>query len=400
MSAGELSSTQQQGRWTVWQFAWLIGLAGASSALTIFTVVWAARRLGLSGARPEILLPLLLVGGLIALVTSLMILVAAFRLFGLTNTTKPFGVPEGTLQAIIALSLILIFAISSLYLRGTFTPQSATLSDLTSKEAAQIPINQILERRIVSQNPLRYEVQRQLPIDQDAKDFSNQLLTILGTLVGAVAGFYFGAKSVETGVTAGGTTVKPTNTSPPSVSGSPLVGETLRAQVGGWTGSPPPNYGHQWQCMAGDGGWRDIGGANAPNYTLAVDDRGKMMRVLVTATNAAGASSIASKPVGPVRCGPINKKPPEITGEAKVGETLTAASDAEQDWIAWPLPTLSYQWQRKVLGDSWTAIETANAESYKVRADDRSAMLRAVVTASNNVKDASVPSNPTEPVPE
>jgi hypothetical protein len=181
------------------QFLLLIVVAGGVSALTIGVVVWAARRLGLTDTgRPEVLLPLVLVAGLIALVIALTILVAAFHLFGLTNSTKPFGVPEGTLQAVIALSLILIFAIASLYLRGTFNHQVVTVSNLTPSQAARIPGDQVLSKTTTGYSPLRFEVQRELPVDQDAKDFSNQLLTILGTLVGAVAGFYFGAKSVET----------------------------------------------------------------------------------------------------------------------------------------------------------------------------------------------------------
>jgi hypothetical protein len=279
----------------------LIALAAAFSAATMLMVVWAAGRLGLTKTgRPEILLPLILVGGLIALIISLTILVAAFYLFGLTNTTKPFGVPEGTLQAVIALSLILIFAIASLYLRGTFNPQVVTVSNLTPQQAALIPGNQILGKRTIGHNPLRFEIQRQLPVDQDAKDFSNQLLTILGTLVGAVAGFYFGAKSVETGVSAGATNVEPKNTSPPAIDGIPRVGETLRAAVGGWTGSPPPNYGHQWQCSKVEGVWLDISGANVANYTPVEEDVGKKLRVLITATNVAGSSSVPSGATEPV----------------------------------------------------------------------------------------------------
>ncbi len=283
--------------WTTLQFACLIVLAGVFSAATMLMVVWAAKRLRLTDTgRPEILLPLILVAGLIALVISLTIMVAAFYLFKLTNTTKPFGVPEGTLQAVIALSLILIFAIASLYLRGTFNPQVVTVSGLTAKQAAQIPGGQVVAKKTVQEKPLRFDIQRQLPVDQDAKDFSNQLLTILGTLVGAVAGFYFGAKSVETGVTAGGTNVEPKNTSPPAIEGFARVGETLRAQVGGWTGSPPPNYGHQWQYSKDDGPWLDISGANMPNYTPVEEDVGKKLRVLITATNAAGAASAPSAP--------------------------------------------------------------------------------------------------------
>jgi hypothetical protein len=173
------------------------------------------------------------------------------------QTPLPFGVPEGTLQAVIALALIMIFAIAALYLQGTFRGTEGTLRDLTEEQVAAIPSTEIIGRisrfdvtrlgpdgeeitlrnipepqadaipldQIIEKTPTgRSDVTRRIPVDADAKDFSNQLLTILGTLVGAVAGFYFGAKSVEAGVAAGGGTVSPTNTPPPSSAAFPTSG--------------------------------------------------------------------------------------------------------------------------------------------------------------------------------
>ncbi len=68
------------------------------------------------------------------------------------------------MQAVIALSLVLIFVIASLYL----------YSDLPATGA-----------RVETQST------------RDRFDFAKQLLTTVGTLAVAVAGFYFGARSVE-----------------------------------------------------------------------------------------------------------------------------------------------------------------------------------------------------------
>ncbi len=47
----------------------------------------------------------------------------------------------------------------------------------------------------------------------------------------------------------------PVNTSAPSVSGTPRVGETLTASPGGWSGTAPISYAYSWQrCTAGGGG--------------------------------------------------------------------------------------------------------------------------------------------------
>ena len=89
--------------------------------------------------------------------------------------------------------------------------------------------------------------------------------------------------------------VAPVNTVPPSISGTPTVGEILSAANGTWTGDPAPGYEYQWN--------RDsvaISGATASDYTLVVDDEGTNITVTVTASNTAGSASATSDAVGPV----------------------------------------------------------------------------------------------------
>ena len=47
-------------------------------------------------------------------------------------------------------------------------------------------------------------------------------------------------------VTANTSAAAPSNTTPPAVSGTPKVGQTLTASNGSWTGSPT-DYSYQWQ---------------------------------------------------------------------------------------------------------------------------------------------------------
>lgn len=372
----------------IWQFGVLIILAGAFSVGTVATVVLAANTLKERNLfRPEIILPLLLLTGLIALVIALAILVGAFHLFRLTTPNSPFGVPEGTLQAVIALTIILIFAVSALYLRGSLDPQIVAVRGLTAEQVAAIPGDQILGSRAVE--GALFDVDRRLVVDQDAKDFSNQLLTILGTLVGAVAGFYFGAKSVETGISVGGgaTAVQPTNVSPPTISGRAQVGEALRAEPGGWTGSPPPTHAYQWQFRAPDESeWSDIRDANEASYVVVSEDTGHRLRVMVSATNSAGTASAPSPPSDPVAQPPVNTRPPRVVGLALEGETLEA--DAGQ-WSAWPElgPTsFSYQWERgDAAGTEWTSIAGASLRTYRPTREDVAGRVRVRVTATNIV---------------
>jgi hypothetical protein len=86
----------------------------------------------------------------------------------------------------------------------------------------------------------------------------------------------------------------PTELSPPTVTGSPVVGQQLTATVGTWQGSKPINYTIHWQacneaitqCVAN--------GARGTTYTIASSDAGKRLRVRVDAKNNAGVSSALS----------------------------------------------------------------------------------------------------------
>jgi hypothetical protein len=104
------------------------------------------------------------------------------------------------------------------------------------------------------------------------------------------------------GVTAGsgGGTIgsPPANTAPPSVGGVPTFGNTLAASAGVWTGTSPISYSYHWQrCSSG---CTNIPGATAATYVLASADIGARVRVVVSASNAAGHARVASSDVGPV----------------------------------------------------------------------------------------------------
>jgi hypothetical protein len=103
---------------------------------------------------PEIVLPIILLVGLIGLVAVLALLVEVYRRVGDLDKQYPLGLPQGTIQAVIALSVILIFAIIGVYL---YASAAAT----------------------------------------DKHEVGIQLLTTTSTLVVAVASFYFGAKSTR-----------------------------------------------------------------------------------------------------------------------------------------------------------------------------------------------------------
>jgi sugar lactone lactonase YvrE len=87
----------------------------------------------------------------------------------------------------------------------------------------------------------------------------------------------------------------PSNLVPPEVTGSAQVGVTLFATTGTWVGSGPPSYAYRWQ-RCGTTGCEAINGAagEGSSHLLTEEDRGKTLRVVVTASNHWGSLAVTS----------------------------------------------------------------------------------------------------------
>jgi hypothetical protein len=76
----------------------------------------------------------------------------------------------------------------------------------------------------------------------------------------------------------------------------------LTAATGTWTGSAPITYGYQWQlCNLLGEACNNIGGATSSTFLLSVLDLGLPVRVVVTATNAAGSVPKPSEASGLIK---------------------------------------------------------------------------------------------------
>ena len=83
----------------------------------------------------------------------------------------------------------------------------------------------------------------------------------------------------------------PPSVNPPAGGGPAHDGETLSAGPGTWNATGTPTYTYQWQrCDAAGNDCQDIAGATSSTYTPTAADVGGTVRVVVTATNAAGAT--------------------------------------------------------------------------------------------------------------
>jgi hypothetical protein len=95
------------------------------------------------------------------------------------------------------------------------------------------------------------------------------------------------------------TPIVPANTVLPTISGTAVVGGVLGATAGTWSGTTPMSYAYQWRaCDSAGGNCSNIGGATSSSYTLTTSQVGMTIRVLVTATNAAGSASALSTQSG------------------------------------------------------------------------------------------------------
>jgi large repetitive protein len=99
----------------------------------------------------------------------------------------------------------------------------------------------------------------------------------------------------------------PRNTFLPSIVGSAVLGQTLTASNGIWTGTTPLLYAYQWVRCGADGGQASgsdcpaITGATGTQYVTTTSDVGQRLRVQVTARNTLGTASATSNATAQVQ---------------------------------------------------------------------------------------------------
>jgi hypothetical protein len=148
-----------------------------------------------------------------------------------------------------------------------------------------------------------------------------------------------------------------------SITGDPIVGQTLTADTDSLGGSGTISY--QWKR-----GTTGIG-ANSDTYVVETADVGSTITVTVTrAGNSGSVTSAATVAVTlPVLTGTVS-----ISGTAEVGQTLTAVTTSLNG-----SGTISYQWNK-----GGTAISGANSNTYLVQTADAGSTITVTVTRTGN----------------
>ena len=188
--------------------------------------------------------------------------------------------------------------------------------------------------------------------------------------------------------------VAPVNVEPPTITGTPRVGEALTAQNGTWTNSPN-DFRYRWLRCNANGNSCVLLAADGRTYRVGQNDVGSTMRVRVTAVNADGSTNARSEQTELVasNAAPLsNTARPTVTGEARVGQELTAS---EGTWTGNPT-SFAFQWQRCDV-DSLTcaAVTGATGRTYGVRIADLGFRLRVEVTARADSRSGTATSNAT-----
>jgi hypothetical protein len=119
------------------------------------------------------------------------------------------------------------------------------------------------------------------------------------------------------------TPATPANTTPPVISGTPAVGQTLMCLTGTWSGSQPITYSYQWLQ---DGNPIPVQTNNT--YVVQSGDQGQSLTCQVTADNGIGTATQTSAADNvPAAAPTVLPQPPKLIGTQGAAFTATVNPD-------------------------------------------------------------------------
>ena len=169
--------------------------------------------------RHYILLSQIVLVGLALTVVFMALLAIIYSVMGVENKEQALGLPEGSVRALLAFSLVLIFVCLAAFLFGEVNKnnqpvEGKTLTRVTEAQLADLKTNFVVASELAKdQGKLLYEqvaaADGKTPVDdlkhplytatyypkgsKDAEDFAKQIFTTLATVFVSVVSFYFGS---------------------------------------------------------------------------------------------------------------------------------------------------------------------------------------------------------------
>lgn len=186
-----------------WSAITALVISGVVAIALLAASVYLLKYLG--NDSPEASLSLVFVAAAVVLILVVCTLAIVLRRLGLTDCNEAMGLPSGSIRAIIALLLIMLFFIAAIFLFNStqnkrISNETRPFQGITAERFATIPLDQIQSSvtRVEGETTV-YDVVLYPPSSgtQTSDDIAKQLITTIGTLVVAVAAFYFGANSVQ-----------------------------------------------------------------------------------------------------------------------------------------------------------------------------------------------------------
>lgn len=226
------------------------GAVGAGAVLIVLPCIAVYLGRDAMFAHPIYGLPILAIFGIMMLFGALALVASLFAGMGLSDREQALGLPEGSIRAAIALSLIVLFAIISIMLYQSIakpyviTGVSKAALDLMVKDATNHVVAILPEcnpdakdctacTTPLDQCPtLHYSVHVLQPQGRESTDLAKQLLILIGTLMTSVTSFYFASRTGPSTViqTTPTTTTPTTGTSNGTSSSTPADSGTNDAE--------------------------------------------------------------------------------------------------------------------------------------------------------------------------
>ena len=206
------------------------------------------------GKGEALLLSLVVLVGLALVIVLMAGLATVYSILGVENWSQPLALPEGSVRAIIAFSLLLIFVCLATFLyQGTQNTKVEAAGKVSRVTAAQIAELRktfvVVEEPVLKADGTAAQDPGPPPVNvfnatyyygrvrsPEADDLAKQIFTTLATVFVSVVSFYFGSSATSSGVGAGLKAAAEPKGSPDA----PGAGKTGTARLA-MGAAPPPS---------------------------------------------------------------------------------------------------------------------------------------------------------------